>query len=267
MNKIQFEQALCQMRDKYRKDQLSDKFVNYCTKEGLLELFDNLEQRSNKIARKIVLWMKEHNGKVPSTISKDPIEKKYGRWISTFQQSQKCTNQSIFYHSTEKIFIDAGYHYIFGKNEYQNNEYGKLVVRWMKEHNGKFPSHGSKDPLEKRYGSWIHTQRMAKKGKGGTNKFYPSTEKIFNEAGYPNIFNTVDRIKPEEVINWMKEHDDKVPSRTSKDPIEKRYGSWIHTQRMAKKGKGGTNKFYPSTEKIFNEAGYPDIFESRTNEK
>ena len=60
----------------------------------------------------------------------------------------------------------------------------------------------------------------------------------------------------------MKEHNDKVPRSWSKDTLEAKYGSWINTQRSTKKGKR-TYKFDTSTEKMFDEAGYPNIFQPR----
>ena len=44
----------------------------------------------------------------------------------------------------------------------------------------------------------------------------------------------------EECVKWSNEHKNKIPSRISKDPIEKKLGQKLTDWRQALKGKGHT---------------------------
>jgi hypothetical protein len=162
-------------------------------------------------------------------------------------------------------------------------EEGKTVIEiceWMKSHDGKFPSKNSNDPIEKKLGNRVSQLRQVKSGKlknekNEQRKFNVMYQTIAEKYGYSEMFTLYDNQKAsenmvKEICEWMKSHEDKSPSKKSKDPIEKKLGEAlsaikqsIHNKKQDK-SKGG-RVFYPSLLTIAEECGYPALFELHDN--
>jgi hypothetical protein len=142
--------------------------------------------------------------------------------------------------------------------EKKSNEMCHSVISWINKHNDKVPSHGAKDPVEKRNANWLSHCRKAYVGKG--NVFFSSDLKIAKKYGFPDLFAIQNYEKKSNemckaVFEWMKKHNDKCPNQRSKDPVEKKYGTWLKNFEMACDGEG-TAVFYPSNAKIAESYGY-----------
>jgi len=102
-------------------------------------------------------------------------------------------------------------------------------------------------------------------------EFFQSNQKLAEKAGYPQLFYTRDlelcsNKMCMKLIKWKKSHNDKNPYSKSKDRKEKKLASWLSTQKKGKRG-AGTYVFYHSNQKLVEKAGYPDVFDTRDDEK
>lgn len=135
--------------------------------------------------------------------------------------------------------------------------------------NGRYPTHGAKDPAERSLGAQLSRLKGAKKGLPYC-KWYPQYEKLARELGCPDMFKPVDRIKKtlqviKAIAKFYHDHG-RYPSQYSKD--EKKL--WIKrtTLKQARKGKG-VWKWYPEYDLLAEELGLPNMFEEkdRINER
>jgi superfamily II DNA or RNA helicase len=207
------------------------------------------EERAIEKARELVEWVNV-KGKTPSNKTKDLVEKNLGTWLSNMKRSKKRKRNGVLYPSVEKILVDyLGEDWWKEKDlEAQALERAREFIQWIKI-NGKNPSTGAKDPIEKKLASWFNDMKSSKKGHGSTT-LYPSVEKMLVETLEDNWWNieaqALERAK--DLIEWIRENG-KTPSTNAKDPIEKKLGSWLSCMKSAKKGYGD-RVLYPSVEKM-----------------
>jgi len=106
-------------------------------------------------------------------------------------------------------------------------------TQYAKKGNRK-PSQNSKDPEEKRAGTWQSMQRqLYKKGKMSTDRI-----QCFNDT--PGWTWEEEDPFPAQLNHWKTQYvnkGNKKPSQISKDPEEKRAGTWQSMQRQALKKK------------------------------
>jgi hypothetical protein len=235
---------------------------------GYLDLFDILdwEAESNAMCHTVCDWMDAHDRRKPLAKSKDPEEKRMGTWIGKQKSARQGKGSGAFYSSTLAIAKKHGYGDLFDTLEAQNNSICLQVCDWMDAHDRRKPLAKSKDPEEKRMGTWIGTQKKARKGKG-RGKFYLSTLDTAKKRGYPDLFELEDKEAANnemcnQVCDWMDAHDGRKPSSKAKDPEEEKMGSWIVNQKKARQGKG-RGIFYDSTLAIAKKRGYKDLFDTR----
>jgi hypothetical protein len=179
-------------------------------------------------------YMKKGN-KNPSQHSKDPEEKRAGEWQDRQRQAYKtgklsaeriqCLNDTPGWIWEEECFTfqESLDHW---KTQYVNK-------------GNKKPSQISKDPEEKRAGTWQSIQRqMYKKGT-------LSAERIQFLNDTPGWTWEYDPF-PAQLDHWKTQYvnkGNKNPSQHSKDPEEKRAGQWQSNQRqMYKNGKLSTER-------------------------
>ena len=124
---------------------------------------------------------------------------------------------------------------------------------------GRWPSRRSKDENEKRLSTWYSDMKKAKKGLG-RRAFYPFLQKTAEDTGFPDMFDNVDleakaKDKCQHAMDFrIKEG--RWPKSNSKD------GHWLVGIRKAKKGLEG-RAFYPSLQKMAEDAGFPDMFDKQ----
>lgn len=153
---------------------------------------------------------------------------------------------------------------------------GKLVIEiceWMVANGGKTPSKKSTEPVEKKLGNRLVQLRQTKAGKFEEGKFKrffkQSFQQIAEKYGVPDLFEMRDRQAQveetvREIISWMKEHGGRTPnSKTKVDPVEKKLGEKLSSLRQTKKN-NGHRVFYPTLQTIAEDAGFPELFESKT---
>ena len=120
-------------------------------------VFDPLEAafQQNLLADK--KFREEHNGKAPSSDSKDPEERR----LAKFERKCRDAKKKGKLQEREEALIAIGWVFDpFGEAFQQNLLADK---KFREEHNGKAPSSGSKDLEEKRLGDFELSCRDAKK--------------------------------------------------------------------------------------------------------
>jgi superfamily II DNA or RNA helicase len=207
------------------------------------------------------LWMENHqkmcefideNGKVPNKRSKDLSEKKLGIWIGNQKRNYDENGCNFSKHRMKNPEI-----WNIWTETLANPKYAKhLVIDWVQDwknthhkmcefidSNKKSPSYGSKDPSEKKLGSWISNQKGNYNSVGpefskNIMKNFPETWQIWTETIADPKYNkhlVVDFVKA-----WKNNHKNvcefietncRSPSPHSKHPAEKILGNWISTQK------------------------------------
>lgn len=200
---------------------------------------DSWEYNYNELKQWVVV-----NKRIPEQKSKDKTEKRLGIFCNHQRQYkkngildndkiQKLENISEWYWNLEDSF---------------NETYSKLK-QWI-ENNKKLPSHGSKGEIEKKLGQFCHNQRTNKKNNNLDNNriqklneislWYWGNDKI-------KIIKTFDE-SYDELKHWVAINK-KIPSRTSKNEIEKKLGEFCSSQRKNKKfGKLNNDRIYKLNE-------------------
>ena len=239
--------------------------------EGLKQLraiLSNLENTSNELCHKICQWIIE-NG-MPKCRSKNDLENKYFNWIHTQKGNKSGSNKGIFYQSNQKIadFYSLSNLFELVDREKESNELCHSVCKWIIS-NG-MPSNHSDDKTEQKYASWIQYNRSAKSNKRNHIKtFYQSNQEIAESYGLHNLFEFKNQEKESNemchlICKWTVTNG--MPKKNSKDPVEKKYYSWI----ICRKGtKSGNRKgiFYQSNQEIAESYGLIDLFEKIDLEK
>jgi len=170
-------------------------------------------------------------------------------------------------------FIEAGFEHDLFNNEQLAIDICQEVIDCLKSHN-------SYSTIDSRLRSWIHRMRGIKKGnrKLRMGKFYPSLDVMVKKAGYPNMFNSnwnddfstcITKFElhaisiNQDVIKHYRLYG-RYPKGNSKDEEHRRLNRWINRMRKLKKDnrKSRMGKFYPSLQKMADEAGLPNMFNS-----
>ena len=194
---------------------MTDKLLNFEKKRetGVITLED------------VKKWV-EDDGRLPKIGSKDPIEKRYANWIQTQQKKPEMWEElRTIPGMTDKLLE------LEEKREGQRGKRGipvttlEDVKKWV-ENNGRLPKERSEDPIEARYGSWIHYRQRKQEMweelrtiPGMTDKLLELEEK--RETGVITL---------EDVKKWV-EDNGRLPIYGSKDRIEERYAKWIQHQQ------------------------------------
>ena len=101
----------------------------------------------------------DSNGRRPSQSSKDPEEKKHGKW-----RASQRNNPEV------REWFDARY-----PSPYRSFDVAFAEAKEWAIANGRRPSNHSKDPEEKKHGQWLNTQRNNLEVRGWFDTRYPST--------------------------------------------------------------------------------------------
>jgi len=168
-------------------------------------------------------------GRTPSHGSKDPENKKAGIW-QNIQRAGYRNKSAWMTEERIRILTDTN-----GWKWEEGDPWEQHRLHWIAMYTklGKTPSHGSKDPEEKKAGKWQQHQRTNRR----TNAPGMSEEKI-------SILTDTDGWKWEEEDTWEScrfhwvtvcQTLGKKPSDHSKNKEEQRAAAWQNTQRMNKK--------------------------------
>lgn len=173
---------------------------------------------------KVIQWLNDYK-KFPSTKSKNSSEKILGMWcIAQRVNKIKGVLSDDYIKKLEKI---QGWHWSL-----HDLWYSKFLElkEWVNLYN-RIPSSTSKNLIEKTLGLWCARQRVLYI----TNKLVETKIKILDtiRQWYWSPADMWKKIYLR-VMKWIKMNNNKKPSETSTDPIEKSLAGWMKTQKKKK---------------------------------
>ncbi|MBC9927253.1 helicase associated domain-containing protein [Leucobacter sp. cx-169] len=176
-------------------------------------------------------FVAEH-GRLPSTVSADPEEKRLGFWVQTQRNSIAGRGTPLIADQVARLVLVPGF--VVDRAPTWGDRFAALE-RFVAVH-GRTPSKVSADPEEKRLGVWANKQRSSIAGRGT-----PLTaEQVARLVLIPGF--VTDRAPTwgescAAVELFVAEHG-RVPSTVSTDPEVRRLGGWVQTQKSRIAGRG-----------------------------
>jgi superfamily II DNA or RNA helicase len=169
-------------------------------------------------------WI-EINQRMPSQHSKNIIEKRLGGWCNAQRQNKKGNKlEENMIKQLEKINK-----WYWEKDDHFDDNYGE-VIKWV-EKNERIPNEKSKDLIEKRLGIWCSNKRQNKKENKLKGERIKRLESI--PAWYWKREDPFDK-DYNRLVKWVAENK-RIPSKKSKNLIEKQLGTWCSDRRKYKK--------------------------------
>jgi len=234
---------------------------------GYPDMFNNIgEQNAIDKCNQVIEFKKKH-GRYPRTTSKDYCERKLGQWLSNMRTAKQGKGRNkqgkgtVFYPILEKMSVDAGCSDMFNNREREAIDKCNQVIEFIKKY-GRYPNRRSEDEYERKLRVWLTNMRLAKQGNAhGT--FYSILEKMAVDAGYPDMFNNIDKEqeaidKCNEVIEFIKKYG-RYPSTMSTDEYERKLGVWLSNMRRTKQGNTSC-VFYHILNQMVKKAKLPNMF-------
>ncbi len=222
------------------------------------------ERESNAATLEIINWTLEHDGVAPSQKSKCPVERKLGKKLTHLRQSYNNPDNttSARYDSNKELAVKHGLYWLFFTEEELANDDMHKIINWMLEHKGVPPSHGSTDPVERKYGEKLCDFRQARNNpkKKAKNKCYDikKIEQIAIDRGFPHLLYSLEEhrnVGIREFAHFVKEHN-RTPKYRFKKERELR-NWWQGTKQSIKKG---TKQWTESNKKLAKELGVAEYF-------
>jgi hypothetical protein len=189
-------------------------------------------------------------GKAPrQSGAKDHEEKWLGQWISNRKKNydprgsefskQIMKNQEIWKIWTDTLANEKYSEALADPVQIWKNNHQKMCLHIDKT--GKRPSSEAKDPEEKRVGNWVSHQKENYDSRGPEfSKKIMKTPEIWQIWTDTLADEKYSEALADPVQDWKNNHkkmflhidkSGKAPSRTAKDPEEKRVGSWVSHQK------------------------------------
>ncbi len=211
-------------------------------------------------------------GRFPPQQSKDPDEKRMGKWLSHMRQAKRGKGGGNILHPAAEAILDAipePWCPDVGDPVAAAVANARAVAKFFTENDGRFPSETSKDPDVKRLGKWLLDMRQAKRGKT-KSVLRPAAEAILDaipEPWCPDVGDPVAAaVANARAVAAFFARTGRFPSVAAKDPDEKRMGQWLSGMRCAKRGIKTSNVLRPAAEAILEaipEPWCPDVSQKR----
>jgi hypothetical protein len=220
------------------------------------------EEAQVENAKKMLQWVTEHDNRIPSQSAKDEEEKALGNWWHR-AKSPQCNYVEKYADVKAVLFggdsaaqkaIEADYKKTIegrtmSKEEVQV-ENAKKMLQWVMEHDNRIPSSKAKDKEEKEVGKWWSS---AKSSQGNYVEKYAGVKAVLFggdsaahkkiEADYKKTIAARTTMSNEEaqvenvkkMLQWVEEHDNRIPSKCAKDKEEKEVGIWWSSAKSPSK--------------------------------
>jgi len=206
-----------------------------------------------------IIWMKwledvkkyiDENNKRPSTHNENILYKSYGIWLCTQEHNYKNEKYKMkdleIKKYWENFINDPKYKKYFISNQNLWMQKFEEVKTYINENN-KLPSSGDKSRKIKSFKKWINHQQYQYKNNDRIMKdenIRKIWEGFVNDDKYKKYFVSIFEewlINLKEVKKYLDENN-KKPSASDKNPINKFYSRWIQTQQKRYKNKDGSMK-------------------------
>jgi superfamily II DNA or RNA helicase len=222
--------------DKKKRKLYDDKIKKLEEIEGWYWGDDNIKiiKPFDESYNELVLWINKNN-KLPSTTSKDFIEKQLGSWSANMRQKKKDGKLDETKINKLETLVHWYWRTEFTKTSKTFTESYNELEKWIKT-NSKLPSKNGNTKTEKYLGSWCSRMRRQKKYGKLISKQIIMLEKLNNWYWGTNIINTMKsfEVMYNEVLTWIKTNN-KIPTDKSKNLVEKKLGSWCSQRRKNKR--------------------------------
>lgn len=207
--------------------------VDFHKEIDLQKWYDNIETKIWRVVDSFEFMLQqvkkfvEENGIIPTSMSKNKIEQKLGKWCAEQRRKRKCGKlDDTKIKKLEEIdqwFWNHKDIFDRTRNELQN---------WINKYH-RLPSEHSANPIEKKLGIWCAVRRREKRNNKLNDTTIKELEKI--DGWFWDKDNNFDLIC-DEVKIWVNKNN-RIPSDKSQDIIEKRLGKWCaHRRQDNKKG-------------------------------
>jgi len=198
---------------------------------GFPKVFDMFNKKQIAIdkAHEILKRAKDR-GSLPKKSSKDRQEVKDAGWVGAKRQAKSGRSRGIWYPVLDQIAKQYGFVGVFDKKE-------------------------NKTKTDERIIQWERFQRV--QYKNGALTPYRIKKLESSPNWYWNL--TDEAVKMAHKIFKKAKEKGSLPKKSSKDPQEVKYGSWIHMKKMAKAGRSA-QVWYTELDEIAKSYGFPDAF-------
>lgn len=191
---------------------------------------------------KEILNFYKETGKIPSTTSKDPNEKKMGNKLSNLKYSynfpDKCESK-IFPETIDYLKSNNAINILQNIDlEGIQLDQIKEIIKFYKE-TDKIPSTRSNDPNEKKLGHKLRNLKNSYNNPDeATQNIYSKTINYLKSIGELDILNNInhkeDQLKQiKEIVTFYNVKNNKIPSQKSTDSFEKRLGQKLSQLKKA----------------------------------
>lgn len=181
---------------------------------------------------KLLAWVDGHEGRYPSRGAASGSEERFlEQWIRSQRRARKDGRLSA--ERADLLEAVPGWSWDALESAWQES-YGKLL-KWLDEHEGRYPSHGAAKGSEERSpGRWVRSQRRARKIGTMTDERAALLEMI---PGWTwDAFGSAWQEAYERLLAWLEEHGSRYPSHGAAKGSEELFlEQWVRTQRQAKK--------------------------------
>jgi len=179
----------------------------------------------------VKLWIMNNNGKFPvkNNKNKDIIEHTNALWCYNKRDDKKTgllSDEQII-----KLETIPGWTWDMNDKFYIN--YNRLI-KWKKSHDDKLPTYIMRDDEEAKYlENWCAKIREKKRKGTLSDEQIKKMEELgpkwiwSNNDNYDMIYNNL--------LLWMNDNENKIPSTESNDPKEKRLAQWYRAERYRRK--------------------------------
>jgi uncharacterized Fe-S cluster-containing protein len=225
-------------RKRQKQGKLTDEQIQKL--EGIGGWYWEIEDPFDKRYNELKEWI-EINNRIPSEGSKNMTEKSFGLFCAHQRQNKKQDKLTV--EQIQKLEKIDGWYWV-GNSKSFNERYDDLK-QWIYENN-KIPCERSKNTIEKSLGLFCSRQKQHKKQNKLTDEQIQKFEEIndwFWETENPFDKHCID------LKRWI-EINNKMPSETSKDIIEKKLGNFCSHQRQNKRQCKLTDEQIHKLEKI-----------------
>jgi len=209
--------------------------LNKIFSQGILDVDINWNEK--KWEQKLI-QLKEFidtHKRTPGTLSKNPVEKQLGYWLSVQKTNYKKKiniMKKIKFYNEWTQFITNYSKYVISWTELWNHKFNQL--KGFININKRTPIEGSKNSEEKQLCSWLSNQKYSYKNKNSpfkTIEIYDKWTQFITD--YSKYFISNDELWNQKLIQ-LKEFIDthkRTPNLSSENPDEKQISTWLSHQK------------------------------------
>jgi len=233
---------------KAKQEKRMPSFIKYHTNiisdtefDKFMDFYDNINYIIiDKLRKSCVSWdnryleletyLKRHENKYPSSTSKDKLERSLGQWVV----NQRCHKKKLDEHKKYKLEKLMGWEWKKSEQKEKktwDESFGE-IEEYLKNNENNYPLSNSKNKITRSLGQWVLKQRMKREILDNYRK-----EKLESLPNWRwHLFKRTRKKTWDESYGeleiYLKNNNNKYPSKYNKNKEIKSLGAWILTQRQ-----------------------------------